>query len=103
MSETPLSPVSDGRGPGGRFGKGNRLAVGNPFARKVNMLRSAMLRAVSTTDMKAIVAKLVTDAKAGNVQAAKEVLERTLGRPQELDLMERLEKLEQQLAKVNTP
>ncbi len=39
MSDTPLNPVShgggSGRGPSGRFAKGNRAAKGNPTAKKM--------------------------------------------------------------------
>jgi ribosomal protein L17 len=49
--------------------------------------------------MKAIVAKLVTEAKAGNVTAAREVIDRTLGKPQEADLIERITQLETLLKK----
>ncbi len=104
MSETPSTTGGDGSGRtrAGRFAPGNKAAVGNPHARRVARLRSAMLKAVTPADMKAIVAKLVADAKAGSVASAREVLERTLGKPQEADLLERLERLEQLLAKEKT-
>ena len=99
MIESPSPNGSNGgRNPGGRFGKGNKGGPGNPFAAKVAKLRTAMLRSVSPADMKAIIGKLVEEAKGGNVQAAKEVLERCLGKPFEADLMERLEKMEAALA-----
>ena len=44
--------------------------------------------------MQAIVIKLIDLAKAGNVPAAKEVLDRVLGKPHEADLIERIEQLE---------
>ncbi len=99
-SEQPSTTGGNGgRTPGGRFARGNKLAVGNPHVRKVARLRSAMLRAVTLADMRAIIVRLVTDAKAGNVQAAKEILERTLGKPQEADLLERIETLEAVIGK----
>ena len=48
--------------------------------------------------MNAIAAKLVELAKSGSVPAAKEVLDRCLGRPVEADLLERLEELEELLS-----
>jgi hypothetical protein len=57
-----------------------------------------MLDAVSEEDMRALLGKLVELAKAGNLQAAKEVLDRCLGRTLEADLLERLEQLEEGLA-----
>ena len=66
----------------------------SPHARKVGQLRSAMLRAMTQADMRAIVAKLVELAKGGNVQAAKELIDRCIGRPVEADLIARIEELE---------
>ena len=57
-------------------------------------LRAAMLAAVSEQDMTAIIAKLVQLAKDGDVRAIKELLDRTLGKPVEADLLERLSALE---------
>ena len=42
-------------------------------------------------------------AKAGDVQAAKEILLRTLGRPTEADLLERLERLEELIEQRKRP
>ena len=83
-----------GRDTGGRFAQGNPGGPGNPHARKVGQLRSAMLQAVTQTDMKAIVKKLVDEAKAGSVPAAREVIDRCIGKPTEADLLERIERLE---------
>ena len=47
----------------------------------------------------AIVAKLVDLAKQGDIPAAKEVLTRTLGKPHEHDLLERIELLELAVAR----
>lgn len=68
----------------GRFVPGHHApGPGNPFARRTAALRSALLAAVSEKDLKAIVAKLVKLAKAGDVIAAREVLNRCVGRPVE--------------------
>ena len=100
----PPSPngANGNRQTGGRFAAGNPGGPGNPHARQVAALRSALLDAVTPADMTAIVAKLVTDAKAGSVQAAKEVLERVLGKPIEPDLLERIERLESMLQEQNS-
>lgn len=86
--------AASGRDGRGRFAPGNRGGPGNPLAPQVAKLRAAMLKAVSARDMREITDKLVELAKAGNVAAIKEVFERTLGKPQEADLIERLEALE---------
>ena len=90
----PSPNGSNGRNASGRFAKGNAGGPGNPYGRKVAKLRSAMLQAVTQADMKAIVKKLVDEAKGGNVRAAKEVIDRCLGKPIEPDLIERIERLE---------
>ena len=90
---------SDGRDGGGRFAPGNKGGPGNPHAKKVGRLRAALLETVTEEDMKAVAAQLVAMARGGNLPAIKELIERTLGRPVEADLLERLEQLEQHLAR----
>ena len=92
--DAPSPNGSNGRDGRGRFSKGNSGGPGNPYAQQVGKLRSALLRAVSEADMQAIVGRLVELAKEGNVQAAKEVIDRCIGRPVEADLFERIEQLE---------
>ena len=103
MAKSPPSPNGPNGGAGrdpatGRFAAGWKGGPGNPHAKQVGRLRSAMLAAVSDKEMKAIVKKLVQLAKSGSVPAAKEVLDRCLGRPVEADLIERLEQLETLMA-----
>jgi len=93
----PSATGGNGRNPDGTFGAGNRFAKGNPYARRVAELRDAMLSAVSPEDLRAIVARLVEEAKAGSIPAAKEVLDRLLGRPVEADLIERMAAIEEAL------
>ncbi len=94
----PSPNGANGRGATGRFLPGNGGGPGNPYAKRVAALRAAMLDAISEGDTQAILRRLVELAKAGNVQAAKEVLDRCLGRTLEADLIERLEQLEEALA-----
>src|SRR5688500_17177775 len=79
---------SDGRDGSGRFVPGNKGGPGNPHARKVGQLRSALLETVTEDDMKAVATKLVEMARGGHLPAIKELLERTLGRPLEADFLE---------------
>lgn len=81
----------------GRFVHGNPGGPGQ-CGRRVGMLRKALLEAVSEADISEIARVLVDAAKAGDVQAAKLVFERTLGRPIEADLLERIETLEESMA-----
>ena len=100
MPSPPSPTAGNGRGAGGRFGPGNRCARGNPHARRVARLRAELLRAVTPQDLRDVVAALLARAKAGEVAAVKELLQRLLGPPVELDLLERIEALEQRLADV---
>ena len=92
MDARQPSPNGDnGRDGRGRFAKGNPGGPGNPFARRTAELRSIMLETVGEDDLKAIVAKLFEQAKAGDVVAAREVLTRIIGRPTESPDPDRLD------------
>jgi hypothetical protein len=82
MIAEPSTNGTNGRDAGGRFAAGNREGKGNPHARAVARLRAAMLDAVTDDDVSAIVKALVAKAKAGDLRAAQEVLDRCLGRVQ---------------------
>ncbi len=97
MKSTPSPNGSNGRDAGGRFAKGNPGGPGNPHAQRVGQLRSALLDAVTPADMQAIAHKLIDLAKEGDVPAIREIFTRTLGKPIEADLIERIERLEMQL------
>ncbi|MCH8269929.1 MAG: hypothetical protein IH985_01780 [Planctomycetes bacterium] len=98
MTNAPSPNGPFNRNPGGRFVYGNPGGPGNPHAAQVARLRAALLAAVSEQDMTAIIARLVQLAKDGDVRAIKELLDRTLGRPVEADLLERLSALEARAA-----
>jgi len=96
-NKNPTQNRDNGRDGKGRFAKGNPGGPGNPYAKAVGQLRNALLQAVTTEDMATVVRKLIELAKDGNVQAIRELLDRTLGKAQEADLIERIEALEQRL------
>lgn len=88
----PIAPDVDGevaalkgRDGHGRFAKGNRISRGNPLARRVARLRAALVRAVTPEDIAAVVEALIEKARSGDVAAARELLDRTLGKPDALD------------------
>ena len=90
----PPSPTAgNGRGARGRFAPGNKIAKGNPHAVKVAKLRTAALAAVKPADVRAVVRKLVELALAGDVAAAREVLQRCLGPAEATDVMAELAEL----------
>ena len=94
MTTTPSPNGPNGRDRDGRFAKGNPGGPGNPHAAKVASLRSALLAAVTEDDMGEIAARLVQLAKEGDLAAVRELFLRTLGRPLEHDILDRLEQLE---------
>lgn len=102
MDNGPSTTGANGRAGRGRFAPGNKLAKGNPHARRVARLRSALLKAVSPADLREVITALLTAAKGGDVSAARELLQRLLGPPESLDLIDRLHTLEQQLAQLTT-
>ena len=81
MSTLPSPNGQHGRDSMGRFTTGNPGGPGNPHSRQVADIRRAMVEAVSEDDLQAIVATLIAKAKAGNIMAAREVLDRLLGKP----------------------
>jgi len=90
----PSAIGANGRGPDGRFRKGNPGGPGNPHARQVARLRAALLEAITPEDIAAVVRAMIERACAGDVAAAKVILERALGQPIQADLVERIEALE---------
>ena len=91
---SPSPNHSNGRRRDGKFAAGNKGGPGNPHSHLVAALRTAMFEAVTPEDVKSIVATLVELARKGNITAAREVLDRCLGRPLEADLIERIEAVE---------
>jgi hypothetical protein len=79
------NPVKDVRSPNGqtargRFAQGNLGGPGNPYARRTAALRSALLDAVTEQDIRAVARALLKRAKAGEIPAIRELLDRLLGK-----------------------
>ena len=90
----PSTNGHNGRDQGGRFKPGNKLGRGNPFNKRACELRSALMKAVTADDVAKIIAALVKLAKAGDVVAAREILDRTIGKPTQADILQCVEALE---------
>src|SRR5687768_12574023 len=101
MSDSPSTNGPNGRGAGGRFAKGNHGGPGNPHARRVARLRSALFKSVQPTDLRQVVAALLAQAKAGDVASIKELMQRLLGPPEAADLLERLDALKAKIQQVS--
>src|SRR5262245_53227366 len=82
MSAKPSTNGANGtRDSRGRFLPGHPGGPGNPFVKRVCELRSLLLGAVTDADMKAVVKRLIAEARKGEPWAVKELLDRLLGKP----------------------
>jgi hypothetical protein len=90
----PRAPAGEDRGSNGKFLPGNKAARGNPFARKMAAMRSALLSTATELGIQTLGVRLLADAIAGNLAAAQLYLSYCVGRPanvvdpDELDLHE---------------
>jgi hypothetical protein len=73
-------PPCDARG---RFAPGNPGGPGNPFARQVAKLRSALVNCVTEADMVRIAEDLMVKARMGDLAAIKLLFQYVLGKPAE--------------------
>ena len=80
MVQQPSPNGDNGRRPDGRFARGNAGGPGNPHARQSALLRAALMDAVTPADVREIIEALIVRAKEGDIAAAREVLDRTLGK-----------------------
>jgi hypothetical protein len=93
---TPLhapaaAPPKSDRAARGTFTLGNKGGPGNPFARQVAEIRKLLLNAVPGERLAKIVLAMVEKAEAGDVAAAKLVLQYTAGKPAEAVNPDRIE------------
>ena|SRR5215510_14442507 len=79
--KTPSTNGGKGRDPMGRFTKGNPGGPGNPFARRVALMRQTILEAVSDEELRGIVRALVDRAKQGENDSVQILFERLFGKP----------------------
>jgi len=93
------SPTGDNgeRDSSGRFTAGNTAAKGNPYAKRVAAFRQALMDSVSVEDIADIARALVDKAKGGDTVSARIVLDRLLGKPEALDILTRIEALEERM------
>ena len=98
----PVAPESADRAPKGRFALGNKGGPGNPFARQVAEIRKLLLNTVPGERLAKIVLALVEKAEAGDVAAAKLVLQYTVGKPAEAVEPDRVEIEEHRLRREST-
>ncbi len=88
------APSPNGRTATGRFANGNPGGPGNPHGRRVADLRAALLDAVTPEDIHAVAKALVARAKAGEVPAIRELLDRLMGKVQAAEPEDATERVE---------
>jgi hypothetical protein len=91
MQKKPSVNGANGRDSKGQFVKGNPGGPGNPLVKRVHRIRTLMLTEVDEADLRAIVKKLIAMAKAGDLAAIREVLDRCLGKSATFILMHQFE------------
>ena len=92
-----------GRAPSGRFAKGNSGGPGNPLAAEVGKHRARLFKAARAKDvdqaLKTIREVMSKGKDSDRLAAAKLLLDRLIGPAVELDLLERLQRLEEAILK----
>lgn len=81
----------------GRFRRGNRGGPGNPNVTRLAQWRGALEAVMEPERVRAVFVKLLESAEAGEQWAIREVLDRTLGKPAQSDILDRLDSLEQRI------
>jgi hypothetical protein len=81
----PSASANSGRTSDGKFAVGNSHSRGNPHQQQVQRLRSAVYRALTPSDLVAIVRALVARARRGDPTASKLLFERSLGKGVDVD------------------
>lgn len=72
----------------GRFLPGNPGGTGNPHSKKVQQLRSTMLKCITAKDMQVIVKTLIDKSKQGDLEATRLLFDRVLGKVPEAVALE---------------
>lgn len=80
--DIPATPPAP-REPDGKFAVGNPGGPGRPKGRRESELRQAASEALTPVVVKSVLRKVAVKALEGNLHAARIVLERALGRPEE--------------------
>lgn len=91
-SEEPEPEVASSNGQDTRKARATREV--NRLQRVQRKFKIAMLSAVTIGEIQEIMSELVRQAKKGNISAAREVLDRCVGKTSEQEVIERLAELE---------
>ncbi len=81
----------------GRFVKGWKGGPGNPHAKRVAQLRARIMQAVDDETFDEVITALIQMAKDKDLDAIRELLDRSIGKASQTEMIERVERLEQLL------
>ena len=84
-SKNEIATSNANHKPNGDFAKGNTASVGRQQGSQVtaNKFKLAFQAAISETDIQDIAKAMLIKARAGDVKAAKEVMDRCMGKPEQ--------------------
>jgi hypothetical protein len=91
---SPAEAITSARDPKGRWKQGNKAGRGNPLAKQVQLIRTALVNAITPADIQAVIKRLLQQAKDGDVASAKIIFDRAVGPAAALDQDLRLTELE---------
>ena len=92
--------MTDSNGPDGyrdergRFRRGNPGGPGNPNVTRLAQWRGALEAVMTPERLRKVFSRLLQAAEDGEPWAVREVLDRTMGKPGQADLIERVNRLE---------
>ena len=92
-SLTPAPTANGGKDVRGRFAPGNTLGRGSPLAGRAAKIRAVLLRKLTDAETEKIGDRLLAMAQGGNLLALRELLDRTIGKPTQFEVLERLDAL----------
>ena len=90
----PSTHGGSGRDASGKFSKGNTLGKGNPLAGRAAKIRAVLLDLMTEERAQILGMTLMVMAANGDLAAIKEIFDRTIGKASQVEILERLEKLE---------
>jgi hypothetical protein len=78
----------------GKFLPGNRHGRGNPLAGRAAAIRAELLQVLTPAKARKIALQLIAKAEQGELPYVRELLDRTIGKPAQSEMIERIERIE---------
>jgi hypothetical protein len=94
MEPSTLGGNGDRNPKTGRFAVGNKCGRGDPLAGRAAKIRAVLLQTLTPAAAKRIAIALLAKAEAGELPYIRELLDRTIGKSVESEVLARIERLE---------